>query len=93
MREFFIKSLEMIVNVIMVLGAIVVVISAVAVSFGGGGMGPGGEHMPGGPVAGLFVLIAGGVYLLFVGGFMYLGIGIYQNTKRSAEALERMAQR
>jgi hypothetical protein len=47
----------------------------------------------GGPLMGLFVLIAGAVYLVLVGGFMYLGLGIYQNTKRTAEAVEKLASR
>lgn len=93
MREFFIKSLEMIVNIVVVIGALVVVGIAAAMLLGGGHMGPGGEQMPGGPVAALFVLIGGAAYLLFVGGFMYMAIGIYHNTRRAAEALEKMAGR
>ncbi|WP_343080752.1 hypothetical protein [Ostreiculturibacter nitratireducens] len=94
MRDFFIRSLEMLINVIVVLGAIIVVITAVVVSLGGpmGGqaMGPMGG---GGPLAGLLVLIGGGIYLILVGGFMYLGLGIYQNTKRTAEAIEKLEAR
>ena len=48
-----------------------------------------GQHMGGGPLAGLLILVIGAIYILFVGGFMYLGLGIYHNTKRTAEALEK----
>jgi hypothetical protein len=47
----------------------------------------------GGFVPGLLVLVAGAVYVLLLGGGLYLILGIYHNTRRSAEALERMAQR
>ena len=30
--------------------------------------------------------------LLFVAGFLYLGIGIYYNTKRTADAVEKMVR-
>ncbi|MFZ1727678.1 MAG: hypothetical protein WBO29_10310 [Albidovulum sp.] len=94
MRDFFIKSLEKVINIIVVLGAIFVIVAAVAVSVGGRMGGEMGSQMGGGgPLVGLFVLIGGAVYLILVGGFMYLGLGIYQNTKRTAEAVERMASR
>ena len=94
MREFFIKSLEKVINIIVILGAAVVVIAAVAVSVGGRMGGEmGGQMGGGGPLMGLLVLIVGAVYLILVGGFMYLGLGIYQNTKRTAEATERLASR
>ena len=90
-RDFFIKSLETLINVIVILGAIVIVIAAVVIAFGGVGMdGPTGG---GGPLAGLAVLIGGGIYLVLIGGFMYLGLGIYQNTRRTADAVERLAGR
>jgi hypothetical protein len=89
MRDFFIKSLEMLVNVIVVIMAIGILIVAGMVAFGGNGMmGPGGQPM-GGVGMGLLILIGGGLYLILVAGFMYLGIGIYQNTKRTADLLEQ----
>ena len=94
MRNFFITSLEKVVGVIVILGAIAIVVAAVAVSFGGRMGGEMGSQMGGGgPLMGLVVLIVGAVYLILVGGFMYLGIGIYQNTKRTAEAVEKLASR
>jgi len=91
MRDFFINSLEKLVGVVVVILGIIVVIAAFSAMLGGG---MGGQHMGGGgPLAGLLILVIGAIYVLFVGGFMYLGLGIYQNTKRSAEALEKMANR
>lgn len=89
MRDFFINSLEVLVSVIVVLLGLGVLAAAAAAAFGGGGMGPGGMG-GGGPLAGLAILIGGGLYVIIVGGFLYMGIGIYQNTKRSAEALEKL---
>lgn len=81
MRDFFINSLEKIINVIVVLGCVGVVIGTIAVAFApdGGGIGPA-----------LAVLIGGAIYVLLFGGFMYLGLGIYHNTKRTAEAIETL---
>lgn len=88
MRDFFINAFEKLVAVIVVLMCLGVVVGAAAVSFGGG-MGPGGGQ--GGILQGLLVLVAGAIYVVFLGGAMYLGLGIYQNTKRSADLLERIA--
>lgn len=87
MRDFFIGAFEKLVAVIVVLMSLGVVIGAAAVGFGAG-MGPGHQ---GGIMQGLFVLIGGAIYVIFIGGAMYLGLGIYQNTRRTAELLERMA--
>lgn len=88
MREFFINSFEKLVGVIVVLLALFVVIAGFGTMFGG--MGPMGGQFGGGFVAGLIVLIVGALYVIFIGGLMYLGLGIYQNTKAAAEALQRM---
>lgn len=88
MRDLFIKMFEVLVGVIVVLLGLVVLIAAGAATFGSGGMGPNG---PSGPLGGLLILIGGGIYVIFLGGAMYLGLGIYQNTKRTAEAIERLA--
>lgn len=77
MRDFFIKSFEIIVSVVVVLMAVAVVIGGLMTMFNGGFL------------QGLGILIGGAVYVLFIGGAMYLGLGIYQNTKRTADALER----
>jgi hypothetical protein len=70
--------------------------AAAAALCGGIGMGPGGGMGMGaggmsGPTAGISILIGGALYVIFVGGLLYMGIGIYHNTKRSAEALEKLA--
>ncbi len=87
MRDFFINSLEVLVSIFVVLLGLAVLIAAAAAAFGGGSMGPGGAS---GPLVGIGILIGGALYVTFIGGFMYMGIGIYQNTKRSAEALEKL---
>lgn len=89
MRDFFINSLEKLVSVLVILLGLGVLIGAAAAGFGGGGMGPGGMG-GGGPVAAIAILIGGSIYTIIVGGFLYMGIGIYQNTKRSADALEKL---
>jgi hypothetical protein len=86
MRDFFIRSFELLVGVIIVIMSIVIVIAAFAAMFGTG-MGPMGQG--GGILAGLAILVGGAIYIIFIGGIMYLGLGIYQNTKRAAEALDR----
>lgn len=83
MRDFFIDSFEKLVGVIVILLSIGVVLGAGATMLGGN---PGG---PNGLLGGLIILIVGAIYIIFVGGIMYLGLGIYQNTKRMADAMER----
>lgn len=91
MRDFFINAFEKLVGVVVVLMLVAVVVGALATMFGGGMMmGPGGQQ-GGGVLAGLVILVVGLVYVVFIGGAMYLGLGIYQNTRRTAELLERMA--
>lgn len=86
MRNFFISSLEMVINVAVVVLAIGVVIGAGVIM-----MTP--SYMGGGFFRGLMVLVGGGVYVLIMGGVLYLGLGIHANTKRTAELLEEMARR
>ncbi|SEM69227.1 hypothetical protein SAMN04488003_103141 [Loktanella fryxellensis] len=87
MRDFFIGVLDKLITVFVVLMGIAIVIAAVAALVSPGTMGPGG----GGILGFLFILIGGGLYVSFTAGFLYLGLGIYQNTRRTAEATERMA--
>ncbi|WP_127901965.1 hypothetical protein [Solirhodobacter olei] len=90
MRNFFINSLEKVVNVFVVIAAIGIVIAAVVMVAGGGDVGPSvGARI----AAALAVLVGGGLYLIVIGGLLYMGIGIYQNTKRTADALENQANR
>ena len=77
MRDFFINSFEKLVAVLIVLLGIGVVIGAF------------GAAQDGGVLAFIGVLIAGSIYVVMVGGLMYLGLGIYHNTKRMADAMDR----
>lgn len=81
MRDFFIEWFERLVGVIVVLMALFFVVAAFAASQNGG------------VLAFFGVLVMGAVYVVLMGGFMYLGLGIYRNTQRTAEATERMAGR
>lgn len=93
MRDFFIGALEKLIAVVIVLMLLLVLIGGGAAMFGGGGLVqvPGAPSGGGGFVPGLIFLILGLIYVVFVGGFMYLGLGIYQNTKATAEAVKKMA--
>ena len=82
MREFFINSLEKIVTVIIALMAVGVVLGGLGTMF----------TPEGGFLAGIMIWALGAVYVLVMGGMMYLALGIYDNTKRTAEATERMAR-
>jgi hypothetical protein len=87
MRDFFIRSFELIISAFIILMSIGVVVSGLGVMFGGGMQGQGGFF------AGIMTLVFGGLFVLFIGGSMYLGLGIYQNTKRTADAVEKLASR
>ncbi len=89
MRDFFINALEKLIAVVIIIMLIGVVIGSLAAMFGGGI-----EGMPGGGfLGGLVFLVVGLIYVVFLGGFMYLGLGIYQNTKATAESMARMESR
>lgn len=87
MRDFFIRGFEVIVSIVLILAAIGIVIAAGAAAFGNAQI----QGMPagmGGPVAGAMILVGGFIALIVYGGLLYLGLGIYHNTRRTAEALE-----
>ncbi len=90
MRDFFINSFEKLVGLVIILMCIAVAIAGFGTMFGGmaGPMGQGGGFL-----AGIAILIVGGIYVIFVGGLMYLALGIYQNTKKTAEAVQRLADK
>ena len=83
MRDFFINALDKLVAVIIVLMIIGVVGMSVMMTM----------QPQGGILMALGVLIGGGLYVVLLGGFMYLGLGIYHNTRRTADATEAMANR
>jgi len=47
----------------------------------------------GGVIPAVFTLLAGTTYAVLMGGMMYLFLGVYHNTKRTAEAIEELAKR
>lgn len=83
MRDFFILWMERIVNLAVMIGAAVIVIAAIGATF----------NVQGGILAGIAVLVGGTLYLILMAGLIYLGLGIYANTRRTAEAVEELARR
>lgn len=83
MRDFFILWMERIINVVIVLGAVVVLVAGLVVMF----------SPTGGFLQGLATWAFGFVYLILMGGMIYLGLGIYNNTRRTAEAVEVLTRR
>jgi len=92
MRDFFINALERVIGVLVVLMSIGVVIAAGGAMIGGVTT-VDGTVVGGGIIPGLLVLLFGSLYVILMAGFMYLGPGIYQNTRRMAETMDRMAQK
>ena len=89
MRDFFINGFEILVGIIMIVMILGVIALAGTAAFSSGTVIQ-GQSLQGGPLVGLGILVGGLLYILFIGGFMYMGLGIYQNTKKTAAALERM---
>lgn len=83
MRDFFISSLEKIVTVIIVIMIVGVIVAGLGTMF----------NADGGFLAGIGILIVGAIYVLMMGGMLYLALGVYDNTKRTAEAVERLADK
>lgn len=83
MRDFFIGALDKLIGVVAVLLVLAVLAGTVIVASGGGGQG-----QPSGIGPAIFILVGGLIYTVFVVGFMYLGLGVYHNTKRMAASLE-----
>ena len=83
MRNFFIKSFEAIASIIVVIGVVAIIAGAVSVS-----------QLPQGGIArAIGVLIGGFVYLTLLVGGIYLVIGIHDNTRRTAAAVEELLRR
>lgn len=91
MRDFFIRSLDILIGIFVVIAILGVFVFAGLALSGAGMVGPDGMPIQGGVVPAIGILIGGLIYICFVAGFMYLGLGIYHNTRRTAEAVERLA--
>ncbi len=85
MRDFFINALDKLISVFVVLGVIGVIVASVL------SMATPSEMGGAGVLGGLLLLVVGLLYIAFMAGFMYLGLGIYHNTRRTAVATEKMA--
>ncbi len=81
MRDFFIESLGKIISVLIILMGIGVIVGGIGAIFQGNFLG------------GLGILIGGSIYVVVLGGFLYLALGVYDNTKRTAEAVEKLANK
>lgn len=77
MRDFFILALEKLIAVIIVLLMIGVLVFAVMAT----------GNPQGGALQGLLILVGGALYVVMMGGMLYLFLGIYHNTRRTAELL------
>jgi len=80
MREMIIKSLEVIVWIVAGLMAI-------------GGVLGGLFALVQGEIAGLAFIIGGPIYAIVFAGALFIGIGIHDNTRRTAIAVEKLAAR
>lgn len=90
MRDFFIIALEWIIHVVVVIAILVLFALTVMTAIGVWSMPvilPGGVGNTG-PLAALAFFVFGGVGIILYAGVLYLGFGIYQNTRRTALALE-----
>ncbi|QQA42543.1 hypothetical protein [Pelagovum pacificum] len=86
MRDFFINAFEKLVGVLVILMIIGVVLATAGAATGMY------SQMPGAPspiIAAIMVFVGGSLYVILFAGLMYLGLGIYQNTRRTAEALAK----
>ena len=80
MRQLIINSLDVLV---WVFGAFVALAAVVAGIIG----------LSQGQPAGIAIIIGGLIYSILIMGMFFLVIGIYKNTQRTAEAVEKLAMR
>jgi hypothetical protein len=78
MRDFFILALEKLIAIFIILAMLAVLVVGL-MAFGA---------PRGGVAQGLGILIGGGLWVIMMGGMLYLFLGIYHNTRRTAELLE-----
>jgi hypothetical protein len=80
MRDFIIRTFE---TLVWVFGGLIVLAGVVA----------GLVAMAQGEMAGLLMLIIAPLYAILVMGMFFIAIGIHANTKRTADAVEKLAAR
>ena len=83
MRDFFILWMERVVNLAVIIGAGVILIGSIGAML----------NTQGGILAGIAVLVGGTLYLILMAGLIYLGLDIYANTRRTANAVEDLLRR
>lgn len=83
MRDLFIGLFEKFIGGFVLLLCVGVLVGAVATF-----LSPNGGLLPA-----VLTLMAGITYAVLMGGMMYLFLGVYHNTKRTAEAIEALAKR
>lgn len=87
MRDFFIRGFEIVLTLVIVAAAVGVAVAAIGALMGPVPIGAGVAPLQG-PYAAAAILLGGWLSLLVLGGALYLGLGIYHNTQRTADALE-----
>lgn len=85
MRDLFIGLFEKLVGVFVILLCLGVLVGTVGAFLAPA---PNGGILPA-----IAILIGGSIYAILMGGMMYLFLGVYHNTKRTAEAIEELAKR
>ena len=87
MRDFFINGLEWVIHVLVILAAAGITVLTFGIAMQGIDLGLERPRVEG-PLAALVVFVGGMLALLVIGGALYLLLGIYANTRRTADALE-----
>lgn len=82
MRDFFVNSFEKLVAIIVVLMCLAVAIAAIGALISG---------QEGGLLLAVGILIGGGLYVVLMGGMLYLVLSMHDSMKRTAAAVEKMA--
>ncbi|MDB2406931.1 hypothetical protein N9W17_00145 [Jannaschia sp.] len=87
MRDFFIQGFEIVLTLVLLACAVGITALAIGVLMGPVTL---SDSLP--PAQGLAwaaaILLGGWLSLLVVGGALFLGLGIYHNTRRTADTLE-----
>lgn len=95
MRDFFIVALEYVIHVIVVLAILALFLATTMVALEVWQL---RIILPGsigntGPLMAILVFFVGALCIILVAGMLYLGFGIYQNTRRTADAVENRLMR